>query len=131
MLETRPRPALLRSTTTRVPRAHGHLFITVTFDALGHPFEVFTAVGKGGSEEKANAEAISRLVSLWLRSGGDPEAVVRQLAGIRGDLGAWDNGTYVGSIPAAIAQVLRGSAGEIVGEQASLASTEPHERSNG
>ena len=121
MIEPRSRPVTLRSTTTRVAREGGHLFITVTVDAKGRPFEVFTTVGKAGSEDRANAEAISRLVSLWLRSGGEVEVVTRQLAGIRGEVGGWHNGVYVGSIPDAIAQVLRGPVGEVVGEQAGLA----------
>lgn len=127
-MEPRVRPAELRSRTTRVPRHGGHLFITVTYDVAGQPFEVFTTVGKAGSEERANAEAVSRLVSLWLRAGGTVDAVVKQLAGIRGEVGAWHDGSYVGSTGDAIAQVLRGSAGEAVATQVQLGETEEGRR---
>ena len=108
-MEPRPRPVELRSSTTRVERAHGHIFVTVTVDESGAPFEVFVTVGRGDAEEKANAEAISRLASLWLRAGGDVGTLVRQLRGIVGARGAYHDGKYVGSIADAIATVLAGA----------------------
>ena len=119
-MQPRERPAELRSTTTRVDRAHGHIFVTVAVDESGAPFEVFTTVGKGDAEEHANAEAISRLVSLWLRAGGDIEALLKQLRGITGERGAYHDGKYVGSIAAAIVTVLEGAGGAPVATQVQL-----------
>ncbi len=119
-MQPRERPVELESTTTRVARAHGHIFITVGVDESGAPFEVFLTVGRGDPEEKANAEAISRLVTLWLRAGGDVEALLRQLRGIVGERGAYHDGVYVGSIADAIATVLAGAGGAPVATQAQL-----------
>ena len=129
-MQPRERPVELRSTTTRVERAHGHIFITVAFDESGAPFEVFATVGKGDAEEKANAEAICRLGSLWLRSGGDVETLTRQLRGIVGALGAYHDGKYVGSIGDAIATVLDGAGGALVATQAQLQPVESGKETN-
>jgi len=123
-VQPRERPVELRSTTTRVDRAHGHIFVTVSVDESGAPFEVFTAGGKGGTEEYANAEAISRLVTLWLRAGGEVEVLCRQLRGITGASGAYHDGKYVGSIADAIATVLDGAGGAPVATQAQLETVE-------
>ena len=119
-MEPRQRPVELRSTTTRVERAGGHIFITVAFDECGAPFELFTTVGRGDAEEKANAEAISRLASLWLRSGGGVETLLRQLRGITGSRGAYHEEKYVGSIAEAIVTVLDGAGGAPMAMQVQL-----------
>ena len=105
LLVPRQRPASVRGVTDRVRTGHGNMYVTVSFDEAGHPFEVFTTLGKAGGCDSANLEAISRLVSLTLRSGIDPGQVVDQLKGITCDP-VWDNGTLVRSIPDAVALVL-------------------------
>ena len=45
---TRPRPRSLPSTTTRLQTEMGNLFVTVSVDEDGEPFEVFGVLGKGG-----------------------------------------------------------------------------------
>ena len=81
------------------------MYVTVNFDEQGKPFEVFGALGKAGGCDSAQLEAISRLVSLALRSGIDPQAVIDQLRGIT-CCPAWDNGTLVRSSPDAVALAL-------------------------
>ena len=62
-------------------------------------------MGKAGGCDSAQLEAISRLVSLALRSGIDPDAVLEQLRGIT-CCPAWDEGTLVRSGPDAVALAL-------------------------
>ena len=46
---TRPRPRSLPSTTTKLQTEYGNLYVTVSTDEDGEPFEVFGWLGKGGS----------------------------------------------------------------------------------
>ena len=69
------------------------------------PFEVFAALGKAGSTESAHLEAITRLVTMALRAGVDPNEVIKHLRGIT-DSPTWDGGTLVRSVPDAVALVL-------------------------
>ncbi len=105
MLVERPRPPVVQGITERVRTAHGKLFVTVNYDEMGHPFEVFSTLGKAGSSESAYLQAISRLATLALRAGVDPNQVVDHLKGIT-DEPAWDNGTLVRSAADAVALVL-------------------------
>ena len=104
-LVERDRPAVVQGVTERVRTGHGNMFVNVTFDEGGRPFEVFTTLGKAGGCDAAQLEAISRLMSLALRSGIDPAQVVEQLRGIT-CCPAWDGGTLVRSAPDAAALVL-------------------------
>ena len=47
--ETRTRPRSLPSSTTKLQTEMGSLFVTVSVDENGEPFEVFGFLGKGGS----------------------------------------------------------------------------------
>ncbi len=101
----RQRPRTIPGVTERLRTGHGNMYVTVNFDEQGKPFEVFGALGKAGGCDSAQLEAISRLVSLALRSGIDPQAVIDQLRGIT-CCPAWDNGTLVRSSPDAVALAL-------------------------
>ena len=101
-LMPRPRPQEMVGITERVRTGHGNMYVTINFDTEGSPFEVFSALGKAGGCDSAQLEAISRLVSLSLRSGIDPEAVMEQLRGIT-CCPAWDRGVLVRSAPDAVA----------------------------
>ena len=81
-LVVRPRPTQMRGVTERVRTGHGNMFVTINFDEEGRPFEVFSTLGKAGGYESAAMEAISRLISLALRSGIDSNDIVDQLKGI-------------------------------------------------
>jgi ribonucleoside-diphosphate reductase alpha chain len=63
-------------------------------------------LGKSGGDEKADAEALGRLISLYLQHGGDIESVISTLKGIKGKYVSWDEGTQLLSIPDAIAKAL-------------------------
>ena len=101
----RQRPVSVRGVTDRVRTGHGTMFINLTFDDQGNPFEVFANLGKAGSSDSAYLEAVARLSSLALRSGIDPEQIVEQLRGIT-DVPVWDGGTLVRSAPDAVALAL-------------------------
>ena len=105
-LTPRARPQHMTGVTERIRTGHGNMYITINFDEQDQPFEVFTTLGKAGGCDSAQLEAISRLVSLALRSGIDIKAVFAQLRGIT-CCPAWDNGTLVGSAPDAVALALQ------------------------
>ena len=101
----RDRPREIHGITERVRTGHGNMYITINFDENRNPFEVFGTLGKAGGCDSAQLEAISRLVSLALRSGINPEEVYTQLRGIT-CCPAWDDGTLVRSGPDAVALAL-------------------------
>ena len=67
--DTRPRPRSLPSTTTKLQTEFGNLYVTVSTDEDGEPFEVFGWLGKGGSFQHGVTELACRLISLHLRRG--------------------------------------------------------------
>ena len=102
----RERPREIHGVTERVRTGHGNMYITVNFDEAHQPFELFSTLGKAGGCDSAQLEAISRLVSLALRAGIDPQAIVDHLRGIT-CCPAWDEGTLVRSAPDAVALALQ------------------------
>jgi len=68
--------------------------------------EVFLQVGKSGGCVASQSEAIGRLVSLALRSGIDPKAIIKQLKGIRCPAPSWHNGSSILSCADAIATAI-------------------------
>ena len=81
-------------------------------DEDGNPLEVFVEIGRGGSELKAMAEAMGRLMSVLLRmvSALSPRErvaqIVDQLRGIGGSRSTGYGTRRVRSLPDAVAQVL-------------------------
>ncbi|MEE3196375.1 MAG: adenosylcobalamin-dependent ribonucleoside-diphosphate reductase, partial [Candidatus Neomarinimicrobiota bacterium] len=64
----RVRPVATNGETRRIRTGEGSLYITINEDQEGL-CEVFTTIGKAGGNAAAQSEAISRLISLALRSG--------------------------------------------------------------
>jgi len=63
------------------------MHINITVDPTTEKeMEVFAQLGKGGDLANSDLEAICRMVSLWLRSGGSLEHVIRQLHSIGSSL---------------------------------------------
>ncbi|SVC16121.1 uncharacterized protein METZ01_LOCUS268975, partial [marine metagenome] len=67
----RRRPNQTQGVTRRIKTGEGTLYITINKDKNGL-CEVFTTIGKAGGNAAAQSEAISRLISLALRSGVNP-----------------------------------------------------------
>ena len=101
----RSRPTQTTGVTRRIRTGEGTLYITINEDENGL-CEVFTTIGKAGGNAAAQSEAISRLISLSLRSGLDPHAIVRQLKGISGPNPTWEDGRLILSTPDAIGKAL-------------------------
>ena len=97
-LVPRERPITVSGITERVRTGHGTMFVTVNFDESGNPFELFTTLGKAGGCDSAQLAAVSRLVSLALRSNVDPDEILDNLRGIT-CCPSWDGGILVRSAP--------------------------------
>ena len=104
-LAPRDRPDVMQGSTYRMNTAYGHLYVTINEDSQG-PFEVFAAIGKAGGFFSAQTEAITRMISLALRSNVAIEEIISQLKGIRGPDVSFSDGGVVFSLPDAIAKIL-------------------------
>src|SRR2546428_172712 len=98
----RSRPDLLKGATRRVETPLGTMYVNITEDDKGQPFEVFISLGKAGGALMADVEAIGRLSSLALRSGIPLREVYRQLRGISSDRVVGLGPNKVLSVPDAI-----------------------------
>jgi ribonucleoside-diphosphate reductase alpha chain len=86
----------------------GSIYITLNFDGTD-PFEIFITVGKSGSELKAMTEALSRVISIGLRSGSKLEDFIDTLKGLSGKeywMFGFDESHVARSIPDAIAVLI-------------------------
>src|SRR5881409_3785822 len=98
----RSRPDLLKGSTRRIETPLGTMYVTITEDDRGQPFEVFISLGKAGGALMADVEAVGRLISLGLRSGIPMREIYRQLRGISSDRAVGLGPNKVLSVPDAI-----------------------------
>jgi ribonucleoside-diphosphate reductase alpha chain len=110
--KVRPRPYKRRGYTVSKATPSGTAHITMNEDEEGHPFEVFLEIGKAGSDIKAMAEAMGRLMSLILRMASPVSPVervreiVKQITGIGGARSYGFGKRRVLSLPDAVGQAL-------------------------
>ncbi len=102
----RKRPDVINGSTRLMKTGCGNLYVTVNEDEEGHPFELFTSMGKAGGCAASQSEAIGRLVSLAFRSNLEPEEVMKQMKGISCHSHAWVEGGKITSCSDAIAKAL-------------------------
>jgi ribonucleoside-diphosphate reductase alpha chain len=100
--QKRSRPELLRGTTRRLETPLGTLYVTITEDDRGQPFEIFMSLGKAGGALMADVEALGRLISLALRSGIPMTEIYRQIRGISSDRTIGLGASKVLSVPDAV-----------------------------
>ncbi|TAL36805.1 MAG: TSCPD domain-containing protein [Spirochaetes bacterium] len=91
--------------TRKMTTGCGSLYVTINADQDGL-FEVFATMGKGGGCAASQTEAVSRLISLSLRCGIEPEQIIRQIKGVRCPNQAWEKGGRIYSCADAIAKAL-------------------------
>jgi ribonucleoside-diphosphate reductase alpha chain len=80
-------PEIVSGLRIRQLTPFGNMHVKITVDPRAdRELEVFAQLGKGGDVANSDLEAICRMVSLWLRSGGSLRLVVKQLEGIGSSL---------------------------------------------
>jgi ribonucleoside-diphosphate reductase alpha chain len=110
--KVRPRPYKRRGYTVSKATPSGTAHITMNEDEESAPFEVFVEIGKAGSDIKAMAEAMGRLMSLVLRMASPVSPIervreiVKQITGIGGARSYGYGKRRVLSLPDAVGQAL-------------------------
>jgi ribonucleoside-diphosphate reductase alpha chain len=102
----RARQDVTHGSTRKIRTGCGNLYVTVNEDGGGNLFEIFNQMGKAGGCAASQSEAIGRLVSLALRSGIDPEDIMRQLKGISCHAPVWYREGKILSCADAIAKAI-------------------------
>jgi ribonucleoside-diphosphate reductase alpha chain len=86
-LEPQDIPEIISGLRLRQMTPFGNMHVKITVDTkTERELEVFAQLGKGGDIATSDLEAICRMISLWLRSGGGLNHVIRQLKDIGSSL---------------------------------------------
>jgi ribonucleoside-diphosphate reductase alpha chain len=104
-LKPRTRPRVTHGVTLRINTGCGRMYVTLNEDEQGL-CELFTALGKSGGCSASQSEAVSRLISLALRSGINHEEIISQLRGIRCPKQMLSEGSMIRSCADGIAKAM-------------------------
>lgn len=108
----KPRPMVVHGSTYKIATPVGTAFVTINTDETGEPHEVFIAIGKAGTDIRAIADGMARVISVSLRFAShiSPQERVRevidQLQGIGGARSTGFGKHKVLSLPDAVAKAL-------------------------
>jgi len=105
-MKAQDRPKELEGKTFKMPTGCGSLYITIN-EYDGDVFEVFAKLGKAGGCSACQTEALTRCISVGLRSGVDLEEYYRTLKEIHCSSATFHEGEQIMSCPDAIAKVLK------------------------
>ncbi|HEY3319798.1 MAG TPA: adenosylcobalamin-dependent ribonucleoside-diphosphate reductase [Planctomycetota bacterium] len=101
-------PSILSAVRIRQNTPFGHMHVTISVDPKSErELEVFAQLGKAGDVAASDLEAISRMVSLFLRSGGTLDHVMDQLEGIGSSLSIPSKDGRVMSLGDALGKTIR------------------------
>ncbi|MHB1867879.1 MAG: adenosylcobalamin-dependent ribonucleoside-diphosphate reductase [Nitrososphaerales archaeon] len=114
------RPKVLTGQTVKMKLPQASLYVTANKNGDDIIRETFVTLGKSGGDEKADAEAIGRLISLYLQHGGKIQEVIQTLKGIQGRDVSWDNGQQLLSVPDAVAKALASLTGTTLEKEQEL-----------
>lgn len=110
--KVKERSQFMRSITTKMAvEPYGSIYLTATLDENGNIFEIFSSIGKSGQMLKTMMEALSRIISIALRSGTNIQDVIGTLKFMSGT-DRWIYDTFdkkeieVNSIPDMLARML-------------------------
>jgi ribonucleoside-diphosphate reductase alpha chain len=80
-------PEIMPSLRIRQMTPFGNMHVKISVDPVAdREMEVFAQLGKGGDVANSDLEAICRMISLFLRCGGDLSMTLKQLEGIGSSL---------------------------------------------
>jgi ribonucleoside-diphosphate reductase alpha chain len=100
-------PEIVSGLRIRQMTPFGNMHVKITVDPKANrEMEVFAQLGKGGDVANSDLEAICRLISLWLRSGGSLKHVIQQLKDIGSTLQIPTRGGRIMSLGDALARSL-------------------------
>jgi ribonucleoside-diphosphate reductase alpha chain len=105
-MKAQERPKELQGKTYKMPTGCGSLYITANVHN-NKLFEIFAKLGKAGGCSACQTEALTRSISVGLRSEVDPEEYYTTLLGIHCSSAAFSEGEQILSCPDAIAKVLK------------------------
>jgi len=107
MLVKGERPRVLQSTTEKIGTGCGNLYITIGHNEDNKPIEVFATLGKAGGCSQCQNEALTRAITLGLRSGIPVESYIKELKGLEcPSKKMWPENERVLSCPDGIARAL-------------------------